>query len=97
MSGWLADGVHLRCMNPSIPTPTSASSSPAVGLEPLIGIDQLSEYLGVPVATIYDWRVSGKGPCGIRVGRHLRFAISDVVEWVTRHREAVPGQRPSSE
>lgn len=44
-------------------------------LEPLMSIDDLAAYLGVPVTTIYDWRVSGKGPCAIRVGRHLKFAV----------------------
>jgi DNA-binding transcriptional regulator YiaG len=33
------------------------------GLEPMMNIEELAEYLGVPVATIYDWRVAGKGPC----------------------------------
>jgi len=35
---------------------------PAGSLVPLMGIEDLSDYLGVPVATIYDWRVDGKGP-----------------------------------
>ncbi|MGH3736606.1 MAG: helix-turn-helix domain-containing protein [Micromonosporaceae bacterium] len=29
------------------------------GLEPLLTIQELAEYLDVPVATIYDWRVDG--------------------------------------
>jgi hypothetical protein len=41
---------------------------PISGLEPLLSIEDLAEYLGVPVTTIYDWRVDGKGPCGVRVG-----------------------------
>ncbi|MFV0427957.1 MAG: helix-turn-helix domain-containing protein [Arachnia sp.] len=36
---------------------------PAGGLVPLMSIEDLAEFLGVPVATIYDWRVDGKGPC----------------------------------
>ena len=32
------------------------------GLEPLLNIDELADYLGVPVSTIYDWRTNGKGP-----------------------------------
>lgn len=26
-----------------------------------MNIEELAEYLGVPVTTIYDWRVAGKG------------------------------------
>ena len=61
------------------------------GLEPLMSIDDLARYLGVPVTTIYDWRVSGKGPCAIRVGRHLKFAVGDIRDWVERQRELAPG------
>ncbi len=52
----------------------------------------LAEYLGVPVTTIYDWRVEGKGPCGIRVGRHVKFTVSDVLAWIAEQRESRPGQ-----
>jgi hypothetical protein len=41
---------HLNAME------TFTASS---GLEPLLSIEQLAEYLGVPVTTIYDWRVDG--------------------------------------
>jgi excisionase family DNA binding protein len=61
-------------------------------LEPLMSIDAVADYLGVSVPTIYDWRVSGKGPRAIRVGRHLKFAVSDVQAWVAAQREAAPGR-----
>lgn len=41
------------------------------GLEPLLSIEELSEYLNVPIRTLYDWRLSGKGPCAVHVGRQL--------------------------
>ncbi len=34
------------------------------GLEPLIDVEELAEYLGAPMTTIYDWRANGKGPLG---------------------------------
>jgi excisionase family DNA binding protein len=78
---------HLMCM----------STHHLEGLEQLISIDELSEYLGVPVKTIYDWRLTGHGPCAIRVGRHLKYAISDVREWLASQRESVPGRAASGE
>jgi predicted DNA-binding transcriptional regulator AlpA len=48
----------------------------------------------VPVTTIYDWRVDGKGPCGVRVGRNVKFTVSDVLAWIAAQRESRPGQRP---
>ena len=44
------------------------------GLEPLLSIEELAEYLDVPVATIRDWRIDGKGPCANKVGGRVRFA-----------------------
>lgn len=66
---------------------------PLSGLEPLLSIEALAEYLGVPVTTIYDWRVDGKGPCAIRIGRHVKFALSDVQAWIAQQRETAPGRR----
>lgn len=65
---------------------------PASGLVPLMSIEDLAEFLGVPVATIYDWRVGGKGPCGVRVGRHVKFTQADVLAWIDAQREVRPGQ-----
>ena len=65
------------------------------GLEPLVSIEELSEYLHVLVRTLYDWRLSGKGPCAIKVGGRVRFASSDVLAWLLRQREAEPGHGPS--
>ena len=79
---------HLTSMNPE--------QTAFAGLDPLLTVEELAEYLGVPVATIYDWRVDGKGPCGIRVGRHVKFATSDVHAWIDAHRESRPGLRPEA-
>ena len=64
------------------------------GLEPLLSVEALAEYLGVPVTTIYDWRTDGKGPCGIRIGKHVKFAVADVKAWIAGQREQEPGRGP---
>jgi excisionase family DNA binding protein len=51
-------------------------------LDRLLTVQELANYLGVPVATIYAWRYRHEGPPGFRVGRHLRFRRSDVEEWL---------------
>ena len=62
------------------------------GLEPLMDVAELAAYLGIPISTVYDWRVHGKGPTAYRFGKHLKFAISDVRAWIAQQRES-----PSSE
>lgn len=64
------------------------------GLEQLMSIEALSEYLDVPVTTIRDWRTDGKGPRAIRVGGRVRFAVSDVLTWLAEQRETEPGRCP---
>ena len=57
------------------------------GLEPLMDVRELAAYLGVPISTVYDWRVRGKGPTAYRFGKHLKFAVSDVRSWITQQRD----------
>lgn len=67
---------------------------PLPDLPPLLGIRELSEYLGVPVSTIYDWRSRGVGPRAYRFGKHLKFAVTDVTEWIEAQRDSAPSPRP---
>lgn len=62
-------------------------STTKLELEPLIGVEELAEYLGVPVQTIYDWRLSGRAPRAYKLGKHLRFAVSDIAEWQEQRHE----------
>ena len=64
------------------------------GLEPLLTIEALAEYLDVPVTTIRDWSTDGKGSFAIRVGARVRFAVSDVLRWLAEQRESEPGRGP---
>lgn len=43
--------------------------------------DQLADRYQVPVATVYQWRTKRYGPVGIRIGRHLRYRLSDIEKW----------------
>jgi len=51
-------------------------------LEPLIDVQQLADYLDVPVKTLYAWRYRREGPPAFRVGRHLRYRRSDIQQWI---------------
>ena len=64
-------------------------------LEPLLNIDELADYLGVPVSTIYDWRTRGCGPRAYRFGKHLKFAVSDVRLWVEQQRDGAQTSPPN--
>jgi len=68
----------------------------AWGLEPLLSVAELADYLGVPVGTVYDWRSNGSGPVGYRFGKHVKFAVSDVRAWVEAARDRPTGLAASS-
>jgi excisionase family DNA binding protein len=51
-------------------------------------IEDLANYLGVPVQTIYQWRTKGYGPVGVRIGRHVRYRPEDVQRWLATLAEA---------
>lgn len=53
---------------------------------PLLSPTDLASYLGLPVATIYRWRSYGYGPMGFRVGRHVRYRIEEVDQWLEEQR-----------
>lgn len=57
------------------------------GLKPLLNINELADYLGVPVSTVYDWRTNGKGPHAYRFGKRIMFGVSDVRTWMDAMRE----------
>jgi excisionase family DNA binding protein len=55
---------------------------------------QVADRLGVPVATIHQWRWKGTGPAWIRIGRHLRISEAALERWVAeREREAASRAR----
>lgn len=86
--------------------PTTYTATPAVStasgrtrvagaddLEPLLTLDELAAYLGLPKQTLYDWRVNGRGPRAYRIGKHLRFTVRDIRAWVEGQHEPTPATR----
>ncbi|MER7436160.1 helix-turn-helix domain-containing protein [Pseudonocardia alni] len=47
----------------------------------LWSVQDVADYLGVPVATLYDWRCKGYGPKAKKVGRYLRYESDAVRRW----------------
>jgi DNA-binding transcriptional regulator YiaG len=39
----------------------------------------------VPVETIRKWRSTGYGPPAHKLGRHVRYRLSDVLRWEQEH------------
>ncbi|MGE3449382.1 MAG: helix-turn-helix transcriptional regulator [Microbacteriaceae bacterium] len=54
-------------------------------MEKLLSAEEVSDYLGVPVNTLYQWRHKGTGPTAFRVGRFLRYDPVEVRQWLTEN------------
>lgn len=50
--------------------------------ERLWTIEDVAEYLGIPVNTLYYWRTKKKGPMAKRMGKYIRYRPEDVRAWV---------------
>lgn len=61
-------------------------------IEPVITLSHLAMQLGVSIQTLYDLRTQGRGPRGFRVGREIRFRVSEVESWLG-HLEAEDAAR----
>lgn len=51
-------------------------------LEPLLTTQELADYLGLPLGTVYRLNYAHTGPRPIRVGRHVRYRQRDVEAWL---------------
>lgn len=50
----------------------------------VVTIDEVARRLELPKKTLYNWRYKGIGPLSHRIGKHLRYRWSDVLEWLDR-------------
>jgi predicted DNA-binding transcriptional regulator AlpA len=45
---------------------------------------ELADRYGLPVKTLAQWASKGTGPRYARMGRHVRYRLSDVIDWETK-------------
>jgi excisionase family DNA binding protein len=57
-------------------------TGPESELQQLLTLDDVSQYLGIPKSTLYCWRVDGRGPKALKVGKYLRYRHADVEAWL---------------
>lgn len=57
-------------------------NSSTLSADTLLSVQDLSRMLQVPVPTLYKWRTTGGGPRAARVGKHIRYRLSDVHSWL---------------
>ena len=51
------------------------------GDDPWLGLDEVSDRLGIPRKTLLNWKYLGLGPPWAKFGKSLRSRLSWVVRW----------------
>jgi predicted DNA-binding transcriptional regulator AlpA len=51
-------------------------------VEKLVGVEELAEWLGVEVKTVYWLNTTGKGPKRYKIGKLIKYKPSEVEEWI---------------
>ena len=75
---------HLRVMKTQKIRDASATTPTLSLVDGVLSLSELCTQLHVSAQTIYDLRSQGRGPRGFRVGRELRFRVSEIDAWLTR-------------
>jgi excisionase family DNA binding protein len=84
-SRWLPEVLaHLTVMKTEKIRDRSANETTLSLVDGVLSLSELCAQLQVSAQTIYDLRSQGRGPRGFRVGRELRFRISEIDAWLTR-------------
>jgi excisionase family DNA binding protein len=68
--------------NPEFEGTTNNISPKDTEIKKLLTIKELSKYLQIPTQTLYGWRHEGFGPPALKVGRALRYRLTEVDAWL---------------
>jgi hypothetical protein len=70
---------------------TAAISSAAAAAVVLYTPETLAAHLGVTLATLENWRLSGYGPSWFQLGELIRYSATDVDAWLALQFEQAQG------
>ena len=64
-------------------------------MEPLLTPEELAEFLGVDIRTLYAWHANGNGPPVTRCGKYLRYRPEGVRRWMEENTDEDAEQVPA--
>lgn len=67
-------------------THLSAMDARTVELPRFLTQQEVAGVLQVPERTVEDWRLTGNGPPFMKLGRHVRYDLSELVAWARERR-----------
>ena len=85
-------GLGASCRSSRTPARMDTSVTSATG--PTMTLPELAAFMSVSVQALYDLRSKGRGPRGFRVGRQLRFRLSEIEAWIASMEDADAKRHP---
>jgi excisionase family DNA binding protein len=55
----------------------------------LLSMEELAALLHVPLNTLYKWNKTGSSPPYYKRGKHIRYRIAEVRQWLVEHKETL--------
>ncbi|MEJ5928722.1 helix-turn-helix domain-containing protein [Corynebacterium sp. H128] len=55
-------------------------------MQPLLGSNEVAQYLGVSPATLRTWRSRNIGPANFKIGRKVVYNPEDLQNWLSEQR-----------
>lgn len=52
----------------------------------LLDCNPAAEYLGLSPITLADWRVQGRGPRYVKLGRRVKYDIADLDDYIAENK-----------
>lgn len=71
------------CYRPTGPIKQRRITMDNVGDDKWLSRQELANRYGLPVKTLAQWATKGTGPRYARMGRHVRYRLSDIIDWET--------------
>jgi len=75
----------MRAWRPGGESKATPATTP---YDPLLTIEQVADWLGVPKGTLYQWRSRKQGPRAIKVGGGLRYRRTEVEAYLDQHTDS---------
>ncbi len=76
-------------------TPVGMDTDATSATAPTLTLSELAAFLSVSNQALYDLRSKGRGPRGFRVGRQLRFRLSEIEAWIASMEAADARRHPA--
>jgi predicted DNA-binding transcriptional regulator AlpA len=56
----------------------------------LLDCNPAADYLGLSPITLADWRVQGRGPKYVKLGRRVKYDIADLDDYISENKTKRP-------